>query len=149
MTENIEKFLQTAYTDEKLAALLAHAQDGKLAYQSCCCLIGVPSATHALQGTLMMAEQPENFCAHYALKHFSTLEKQAETEFLRIGIDDAARRKALIPLIYAEMERRRIDRLPDISLAEQREREEEDAAEEGALIEASGYPDPQYERNGR
>lgn len=27
--------------------------------------------------------------------------------------------------------------------------EENDAAEEGALIEASGYPDPQYERNGR
>lgn len=27
--------------------------------------------------------------------------------------------------------------------------EERDAAEEGALIEASGYPDPQYERNGR
>lgn len=36
--------------------------------------------------------------------------------------------------------------LPDISLAEQREREEEDAAEEGALIERSSYPDPVFDR---
>jgi hypothetical protein len=35
--------------------------------------------------------------------------------------------------------------LPDISLAEQREREEEAAAEEGALIEASNYPDPAHD----
>lgn len=39
--------------------------------------------------------------------------------------------------------------LPDISLAEQYRAEEEAAAEEGALIEASGYQDPAYERNGR
>ena len=41
-----------AYTDEKLAALLAPAEDGKLSYVSCCCLIGVPTAGHALRGVV-------------------------------------------------------------------------------------------------
>lgn len=37
----------------------------------------------------------------------------------------------------------------DPELSEQYRAEEEAAAEEGALIEASGYQDPAYERNGR
>src|SRR5258708_22634376 len=49
-TANIVQFLQTAYTDENLAALLAHAQDEKLSFFSCCCLIGVTNAPHALRG---------------------------------------------------------------------------------------------------
>lgn len=39
--------------------------------------------------------------------------------------------------------------LPDLPLAEQMQLEEEAAAEEGRLIEASGYQFPEYERNGR
>ena len=39
-----------AYTDHQLAALLAHAEDGKLVHYSCCCLIGIPTADHALKG---------------------------------------------------------------------------------------------------
>lgn len=39
--------------------------------------------------------------------------------------------------------------LPDLPLAEQLQLEEEAAAEEGALTEASHYQFPEYERNGR
>jgi hypothetical protein len=147
MTENIEKFLQTAYTDEKLAALLAHAQDGKLSHGSCCCLAGIPTATHPLH-------RRDEF--DYEGDHQSQGFTEISWEFGALGripgktesreTQDARRCERIIPLIYAEMERRRIERLPDISLAEQREREEEAAAEEGALIEASGYNDPVFDR---
>jgi len=42
-----------------------------------------------------------------------------------------------------------IGAVENAELAEQYRLEEQDAAEEGAAIEASGYPDPAYERNGR
>src|SRR4051812_49852972 len=38
------------YTTERLAGYLAHAQDGKLFYTSCCCFIGGATAGHALRG---------------------------------------------------------------------------------------------------
>lgn len=43
----IREFMQKHYTDERLAQLLAHAQDGKLSYWSCCCFIGIPTAVHS------------------------------------------------------------------------------------------------------
>src|SRR6202021_4042065 len=46
---HIRAFMQNHYTDERLAQLLAHAQDGKLNYVSCCCFIGVVTADHAVQ----------------------------------------------------------------------------------------------------
>ena len=42
-----------------------------------------------------------------------------------------------------------IDTVEDAELAAQYRLEEQDAAEEGAAIEASGYQFPEYERNGR
>lgn len=97
-TKAIEQFLQTAYTDEKLAALLAHAQDGKLAWFSCCCLVGAANATHALRGQGMLDG------GHYsALSSKDTM--AVELEFLSIG-NDEKRRAVIIPLILAEMDRR-------------------------------------------
>ncbi|MCI0526562.1 MAG: hypothetical protein L0Y56_03795, partial [Nitrospira sp.] len=46
----LRAYMQQHYSDEKLAALLAHARDGKLAYHSCCCFIGIATADHALRG---------------------------------------------------------------------------------------------------
>jgi len=46
--EAIRPFVRRHYTDEVLAAAIAHAEDGKLAYESCCCLVGIPTADHAL-----------------------------------------------------------------------------------------------------
>ncbi len=42
-----------------------------------------------------------------------------------------------------------IGTVENVELAEQYRLEEQDAAEEGAAIEASGYQFPEYERNGR
>lgn len=104
-TKAIEQFLATAYSDERLAMLLAHAEDGKLAYASCSCLIGIPAATHALRGY-------GSYCGEMHA-HFpaSDLAASAEREFLyfaklREPDEDAKRRAKLIPLIHAEMERR-------------------------------------------
>lgn len=147
-TENIKAFLQTAYTDEKLAALLAHAQDGKLSYNSCCCLIGIPTAQHSLKGNLAVIAPPlggwPKDCFHAnESREMLAWARDAEIEFGELGENDAERCSGLIPLILAEMERRELLRpLPDLPLSEQLRLEEEAAAEEGAAIEASNYPDP-------
>lgn len=111
-TENIQKFLETAYTDEKLAALLAHAEDGELAYSSCCCLIGIPGAQHRLMGA---GEYCADIAPHVdAVRYAVPFADAAETEFIELGKDsrpgfppnDALRRERLIPLILAEQSRR-------------------------------------------
>jgi hypothetical protein len=129
-TENIVKFLQTAYTDEKLAALLAHAQDGKLAYRSCCCLIGFPSANHSALGETLIPMCPtRNHFPHSEYQSSGSLHEKASDEYGALAKNDAERRELLRTL-------------PDLPLSEQLRLEEEAAAEEGAAIEASGYPDP-------
>ncbi len=40
------------YTTERLTAYLAHAQDGKVFYSSCCCFIGGATADHALRSQI-------------------------------------------------------------------------------------------------
>lgn len=89
-----------AYTDEKLAALLAHCEDGRLSYASCCCFAGIPTATHALQG--------ENFDQDN--DHWDMPGDQAywaaDIAYSRLANDDVARREKLIPLIRSEMNRR-------------------------------------------
>lgn len=109
-TENIVKFLQTAYSDERLAALLAHAQDGKLAFYSCCCMAGGATADHPLKGTIReYAEQP-----HYVRAMELPFAYEAEREFCFLADDtctsseqaDAMRRVKIQPLIIAEQERR-------------------------------------------
>ena len=109
-TSNIVKFLQTAYTDENLAALLAHAQDEKLSFFSCCCLIGVTNAPHALRGYVPEFAQgrvlPAGSTHHQSVRLGSELAADAEEEFFFLGNSDAERRKHMLPLIEAEIARR-------------------------------------------
>lgn len=106
-TGNIVKFLQTAYTDENLAALLAHAQDGKLSFYSCCCVAGIPSAGHALK------ESSEYDGGEHEPYHPMSLPypecqlaDRVSEEFRLLGEGDVERRAAIIPLIRAEQDRR-------------------------------------------
>ena len=46
----IRCFLRTNYSDQHLLSLIAHMEDKKFDFYSCCCFIGIPTATHALQG---------------------------------------------------------------------------------------------------
>lgn len=100
-----------AYTDEKLAALLAHAEDGRLSYHSCCCLRGLPTAKHALRGTDLhgspldhgddVVRSPEYLRADEAYWLLG------DPELGRIFSEaDERRRAKLIPLIKSEMSRR-------------------------------------------
>jgi hypothetical protein len=101
-TENISRFLERNYSDEQLAALLAHAESGRLSYNSCCCLVGIPLATHALRG-----EHEYDFEGEMHLDRGRELPwaKEAELEFALLG-PDRTRRRILMPLVLAEMERR-------------------------------------------
>ena len=102
--QHIRAYLQTAYSDEKLCQLLAHAQSGKLSFFSCCCLVGIPSADHALQGL-----------GEYG-SHYSSNDYAAEQGFAHFGhhvertgdyrTTDALRRRRIIPIVLAEIRRR-------------------------------------------
>ena len=107
-TDNISRFLREQYSDERLAALLAHAQDGKLVYSSCCCLVGASNADHPLTDEA----RPEGLC-HYDYAIRMAYAPEAEDEFRRMGFDeesglysDEFRRERLIPIMIAEQERR-------------------------------------------
>jgi hypothetical protein len=108
----IRAFLQNHYSDEKLAALLAHAEDGKLAYHSCCCFVGVSNANHSLrthgEGVQMSINGEHSFVesAHCLEARSLPSAELAEDEFYDSGKTDAERRAKLIPLIHEEMERR-------------------------------------------
>jgi len=108
----IRQFLRTAYTDERLIWLLAHARSGKLTYQSCCCLIGVATAGHPLQGKVDVNEPS---AAHYHLARKFVGSREAEQAYWELGYirgsrsilsSDKLRRRRLIPLILGEMRRR-------------------------------------------
>jgi hypothetical protein len=105
--QHIRAFMQAHYTDERLAQLLAHAQDGKLAYLSCCCLIGVRSAKHALQGR---NNDWNTYSGHGKMSDTavpgSGLASNAYAWLCGPIYDDAKRRRILIPMIRAEMKRR-------------------------------------------
>lgn len=105
-TEAIEQFLQKHYSDERLAALLAHCQDGKFGYISCCCLTGIPTADHALRGVDADDDTSYYKVPHYiASQHWEDAER-ADWQVCSLGDSDAERRAALIPLVLAEMDRR-------------------------------------------
>ena len=105
------------FPDDRLAALLAHAQDGKLMYNSCCCLIGALTADHPLQ----QQSPPQCNHWHYGNHLFRARQipgaLQAESAFNALGFGqetrrrpryghDALRRRRLIPMIRAEMRER-------------------------------------------
>jgi hypothetical protein len=108
-TENIQQFLRTAYTYEGLVALLAHAEDGKLSFTSCTCLIGSVNPGHALMAA-------GEYCAGSHLEESRKIEfaEAAEEEFKQLGDpgdgltpwSDELRRERIIPLICTEILRR-------------------------------------------
>ena len=100
----ISDFLRTAYTDEKLAALLAHAEDGKLAFVSCCCFAGIPTAVHALQGETR-GNLNDMFLAGHE-RGGDWLWFEMSSAYCRLAREDADRRAKIIPLIHKEMSRR-------------------------------------------
>jgi hypothetical protein len=117
MDANIVKFLQTTYTDETLAALLAHTKTEpgedparKLSFFSCCCFIGIPNAPHALRGYVPEFAQgrvlPAGSTHHQSVRLSSELAADAEEEFFFLGSTDAERRERMVPLIEAEIVRR-------------------------------------------
>lgn len=100
--EIISSFLQTAYTDAQLAALLAHAQDGKFSYMSCCCFIGITTADHALRGE--MGSVTASMEPHYEKAHDIPNAEKAEDAFILIGAADDP--SLIIPFVLAELDRR-------------------------------------------
>jgi hypothetical protein len=114
----IRQFLRTAYTDERLIWLLAHTRSGKLTYQSCCCLIGVATADHPLQGK---TDVNEASTGHYHLARKFVGSREAEQAYWQFGYikgsrsilsSDELRRRRLVPLILGEMRRRHRTRAP-------------------------------------
>lgn len=108
----IRQYLRTAYSDERLAWLLAHAREGKLAYQSCCCFIGVATADHALQARADVNLAP---AGHYHLARRFVGAREAEQAYWEFGYrgesrsvqsSDEVRRRRLVPMILSEMRRR-------------------------------------------
>jgi hypothetical protein len=123
----IRNFMQAHYTDERLAMLLAHAQEGKLLFASCCCFIGVATADHTLStisnSELFEAMYGDSYPAYERnplpfqriVRHYDKTAKslpgalEAEMAYMKLGgdgLDDAVRRRILIPMIKAEMKRR-------------------------------------------
>lgn len=108
----IRVFLRTAYTDERLAWLMAHARSGRLVYYSCCCLVGVTTAEHPLAGKVSPAELQGS--GHYALARTLFGAPEAERAFYHLGLiakrrslsSDELRRRRLIPMVLAEQRRR-------------------------------------------
>ncbi|GEM_PF-1119950 len=103
----VRQFLRTSYSDERLSWLLAHAQSGKLAYQSCCCLIGVATADHSLCGKVDLSQSTPR---HYELARMLPGAKETEMAFWELGYvggsrlhksSDELRRRRLIPMIRA------------------------------------------------
>lgn len=108
----IRIFLRTAYTNERLTWLLAHARSGKLVYQSCCCLVGLPTSDHALVGKMSSKEISKS--RHYWIAKAFLGAPEAEWAYYRLGLIGGAgrdtgeelRRRRLIPMVLAEIERR-------------------------------------------
>ena len=111
--KHIRAFMQAHYTDERLTQLLAHAQDGKLNYTSCCCFIGIATTDDRLQVDGFRHESQHSF--HYLDAQKLAGSKLAEDSFFYLVrtngetyIDPPGeiRSRILIPMIRAEMKRR-------------------------------------------
>jgi hypothetical protein len=113
--KDIRTFL-SHFSDERLAALLAHAQDAKLAFYSCCCLVGSATADHALQPRRKYWGEREQREPHYVRALELPGSDEAEWAFghgllagARVWNEaarDALRRRRIIPILKAELRRR-------------------------------------------
>ena len=106
---HIRAFLKL-YPDDRLAALLAHAQDGKLSFLSCCCLVGSINAPHALQGSDYNPYTARHVIEARLLPGATLAEiaynriAWARPELLDLGRGgDPLRLRRLIPMIRSEM----------------------------------------------
>lgn len=113
-TKYIQLFMAEYYSDEQLAALLAHTQDGILSHSSCCCFIGIPTATHSLKPARTSFNSYgaywEGGNTHHVKARLLMYGVEAEEEFGKLGECDAERREKLKPLILAEMNARTASR---------------------------------------
>jgi len=127
-TGNIRQFLKT-YSDQQLAALLAHAtvEPGedparKLSFFSCCCFVGILNAPHALRGYVPEFAQgrvlPAGSTHHQTIRLGSALASDAEDEFFFLGSTDAERRENLVPIIASEILRREQLRTANVTVQE-------------------------------
>ena len=120
--QTIRAFLAAHYSDERLAWLLAHARARALSYHSCCCLIGVATADHALRPHLqtdaihpcnpesshLFAARTLSFAAvaedgFEALGYVATVDAPGGEAWKR---QDEIRRRRVVPIILAEIRRR-------------------------------------------
>ncbi len=120
----IRAFLKTpVWSDEKLCALLAHAQD-KLSMWSCCCLIGCANADHALMGRRLAKGEDRWIDATGTWNHYDAakrllLAESAECAFRFLAGEfdrqspaaDELRRKRIRPMIRRELRERERARL--------------------------------------
>lgn len=111
--QDIRAFMRAHYTDERLAQLLAHAEDGKLSYNSCCCFIGVCTADHPLHTDSDFSGGAPHFYIAQALDGareaelaFAALPNASISTESDLDARHDIRRRILIPMIRAEMWRR-------------------------------------------
>jgi hypothetical protein len=107
--EHIKQFLRDHYSTKRLIELLAFVRDGKLRYESCCCLVGGATADHPLRTALSRFSSPDHYFWAKALPGAV----DAEAEYYRLGTSpwhtserDAERRRLLAPVIEEELARR-------------------------------------------
>lgn len=120
--QTIRGFIRQQYTDERLAQILAHAQDGKLNYSSCCCLIGIVTADHALESRDRCETLNYNTGDHFDKAYAIPNSREAEQAFRDIAPQtpeqpydrNALRRRIVIPMVRAEMKRR--SKLAEVSV---------------------------------
>src|SRR5437879_3754341 len=114
------------YSDERLAALLAHAQSGRLAFQSCCCLVGSLTADHPLCGQWVNGDNIKR--THYKEVVKYLWAAHAEIAYRAWGkpevivpldLRDERRRRILIPIIRAQFKLRSRRRIPSHELVSQ------------------------------
>lgn len=99
----------TQWSTERLCMLLAHAESGKLAYRSCCCLVGAQTASHALRGRCSSSiDGSWKDWGHLKAARKLPGASAAESAFCVIGNrgDDEERRRIVIPIIRNELARR-------------------------------------------
>lgn len=106
-SEDISRYLRTAYSDQRLVELYAHIQDGKFSYVSCCCLRGAANANHPLRGRMDLATAVS--IDHYRKSRSIIGGREVEQALWDLLDDDLSDRSAqeiLLPLVKAEIERR-------------------------------------------
>lgn len=100
-------FMREHYTDERLTWLLAHARDGKLAFFSCCCFIGVATADHTLRGKYFSYHAEPHYHAAKQLSGSAEAEQAYLSIMCAYPATNGSAHRRLIPMILAELKRRR------------------------------------------